>query len=60
MTDQKNGMREGEVYRIVGMSNNTSDEKTNSSYSFYGAKYHNVEDHGTTHLSILSPAGLGL
>jgi len=42
---------------IMKLVSKISDEKTNSSYSFYGAKYHNVEDHGTTHLSILSPAG---
>lgn len=34
-----------------------SDEKTEEGASYYGAQFYNVEDAGTTHISVLSPAG---
>merc|ERR1719167_972820 len=34
-----------------------SDSQTQGNSSYYGAEYFNIEDHGTSHMSILSPAG---
>merc|ERR1719481_442244 len=34
-----------------------SDSQTQGNSSYYGAQYFNIEDHGTAHMSILSPAG---
>jgi gamma-glutamyltranspeptidase/glutathione hydrolase/leukotriene-C4 hydrolase len=34
-----------------------SDEKTEEGADYYGAQFYNVEDAGTTHISVLSPAG---
>ena len=34
-----------------------SDEKTSTDVKFYGAEFTSIEDSGTAHISILSPAG---
>jgi len=42
---------------IKELAEKISDEKTFDSTDHYGAEYYSVDDAGTTHLSILSPAG---
>lgn len=33
------------------------ENETSQSYTYYGAEYGTVEDHGTAHISVLAPNG---
>lgn len=33
------------------------ENETSQNYTYYGAQYSNVEDHGTAHISVLAPNG---